>query len=68
MTVKMQGPDNHGGFSHDGESYTPDADGFIDVPHAALDDAFAHGFSVAPEAEKKAADKPEKKTAGKKDE
>lgn len=49
MTVKMQGPDNHGGFSHDGESYTPDTSGLIEVPHEAVTAAFDHGFALVAE-------------------
>ena len=49
MTVKMQGPGNHGGFSHDGVAYEPGADGLIQVPHEAVAAAFDHGFALVPE-------------------
>jgi len=69
-TAKLKGPDNHGGFSHQGVSYEPDATGHIDVPHEALNEAFSHGFALAMEqqdddqdAEAKAAKKSGRKTA-----
>lgn len=48
MTARLKGPENHGGFSHDGVSYEPDADGIIEVPHEAVTAAFSHGFTLVP--------------------
>ncbi len=43
--MKLQGPKNNGGFSHEGTSYEPDADGCIDVPPEVTGFALSHGFS-----------------------
>lgn len=50
MTARLKGPENHGGFSHNGTSYAPDADGIIEVPHDAVEAAFSHGFTLLPAA------------------
>ena len=47
-TARLKGPDNHGGFSHEGVSYAPDAEGLVEVPHEALEAAFSHGFTLVP--------------------
>jgi hypothetical protein len=49
MTVKMKGPEGHSGLSHQGNSYEPDADGVIEVPHEALGEAMNHGFVILAE-------------------
>jgi hypothetical protein len=49
MTMKLQGPHNNGGFTHEGICYEPDADGCIDVPGDVATFAFSHGFFHAPE-------------------
>lgn len=49
MTVKMQGPADHGGLSHQGTSYAPDENGVIVVPHEAVNAAFEHGFTLVTE-------------------
>jgi hypothetical protein len=49
IMTKMQGPENAGGFSHDGQSYDADEDGVIDVPAHITSHAEAHGFKVITE-------------------
>jgi hypothetical protein len=49
MKARMKGPHGHGGLSHKGVSYTPDADGIIEVPQEAVEDAFSHGFTLVGE-------------------
>jgi len=47
-TIRLQGPDNFGGFSHAGESYAPDEDGVIEVPaHVPTEVLRAHGLKAA---------------------
>jgi hypothetical protein len=48
MTMKLQGPENNGGFTHEGTSYEPDADGCIEVPGPVAPFAFSHGFVHSP--------------------
>ncbi len=48
MTVKMKGPEGHSGLSHQGNSYVPDADGVIEVPHETVGEAINHGFTIIP--------------------
>ena len=52
--AKLKCPDNAGGLSFDGAEFTPDADGIVDVPEAAVADALNHGFTIFTEADKKA--------------
>ena len=42
--MKLQGPENNGGFTHEGATYEPDADGCIDVPPELTGFAVSHGF------------------------
>jgi hypothetical protein len=43
--VRLQGPENCGGFSHAGISYQADEDGVIEIPVGeAVTDAYSHGF------------------------
>ena len=51
--MKLQGPENCGGFTHDGTTYEPDEAGCIDIPddnEPAIVASFSHGFTQAPEA------------------
>ena len=44
-TVRLQGPENCGGFSHAGVSYQADEDGVIEIPVGeAVTHAYSHGF------------------------
>jgi hypothetical protein len=46
--IRLQGPENFGGFSHDGESYVADEDGVIEVPpHLPTEVLVAHGLKPA---------------------
>ena len=46
--IRLQGPENFGGFSHAGQSYTPDDDGVIEVPaHLPTEVLAAHGLKPA---------------------
>ena len=65
-TARLKGPENHGGFSYQGVSYGPDADGTVDAPHEALDAAFSHGFTLAPTADAAGDSDAEEKSARKK--
>lgn len=55
--MRLEGPENCGGFSHEGLGYDVDAAGCIDIPddnEAAIVAAFSHGFAqVAEPAPKK---------------
>jgi hypothetical protein len=43
--VRLQGPENCGGFSHAGISYQADEDGVIEIPVGeAVTHAYSHGF------------------------
>jgi hypothetical protein len=43
--VRLQGPENCGGFSHGGQSYQADEDGVIEIPVGeAVTAAYSHGF------------------------
>lgn len=43
--IRLQGPENCGGFSHAGISYPADEDGVIEVPVGeAVSHAYSHGF------------------------
>lgn len=42
--MKLQGPDNNSGFTHEGISYEPDENGCIDLPPEVVGFAFSHGF------------------------
>jgi len=46
--IRVQGPENFGGFSHDGQSYVPDDEGVIEVPaHLPTEVLRAHGLKPA---------------------
>jgi hypothetical protein len=47
--VKMQGPANSSGFTHDGISYDADENDIIEVPSHIIDHAKPHGFSLITE-------------------
>ena len=48
--IRLQGPENFGGFSHEGQSYVPDDDGVIEVPaHLPTHVLVAHGLKPAAE-------------------
>lgn len=48
-TIRVKGPANFGGFSHDGESYAPDDEGVIEVPaHLPSDVLASHSLTDAP--------------------
>lgn len=47
MSVNLKGPANHGGFSFNGTSFTPNEAGEITIPHEAVEAARSHGFVVA---------------------
>jgi hypothetical protein len=47
--VKMQGPDNSSGFSHDGVIYEADDKDIIEVPSHIVEHAKPHGFSLITE-------------------
>lgn len=52
--MRLQGPENCGGFSHEGIAYEVDEAGRIDIPddnEAAILAAFSHGFAQVAEAE-----------------
>jgi len=54
--MRLLGPENCGGFNHDGIAYSVDAAGCIDIPddnEAAITAAASHGFAQIPEAEPK---------------
>ena len=43
--IRLQGPHNFGGFSHDGQNYEADEDGVIEVPaHLPTEVLLAHGL------------------------
>ena len=51
--MKMKGPENCGGFSHEGTTYEVDDKGCIDIPddsEGAIVAAMSHGFAQEPEA------------------
>jgi hypothetical protein len=48
-TIKLQAPDNCGGFSHEGTLYTPDANGCIEFPRHLAYLAYSHGFTAVSE-------------------
>ena len=46
--IRVQGPENFGGFSHEGVGYTPDDDGVIEVPaHLPTEVLLSHGLKPA---------------------
>jgi len=50
--MRLQGPENCGGFSHEGQAFEVDATGCIEIPddnEAAIVAAFSHGFAQAAE-------------------
>lgn len=52
--MRLKGPENCGGFNHEGKAYDVDAAGCIDIPddnEAAIVAAMSHGFTQAVEAE-----------------
>ena len=54
--MKLQGPENCGGFSHEGHAFGVDGAGCIEIPddnEAAIVAAFSHGFTQAAEPEAK---------------
>jgi hypothetical protein len=53
--MKLQGPENCGGLSHEGQSFEADEHGCIEIPddnEPAIVAAFSHGFAQAAEAKK----------------
>lgn len=54
--MKLQGPENNSGFSHEGAIYEPDVDGCIDVPPEITGFAASHGFSPITEATQEPSD------------
>jgi hypothetical protein len=54
--MKLQGPENCGGFSHEGQAFGVDGAGCIEIPddnEAAIVAAFSHGFAQVAEPEAK---------------
>jgi hypothetical protein len=52
--MRLQGPENCGGFSHEGHAFEVDATGCIEIPddnEAAIVAAFSHGFAQVAETE-----------------
>ena len=52
--MRLIGPENCGGFSHDGIAFEVDGAGCIVIPddnEAAIVAAFSHGFAQVPDAE-----------------
>ena len=54
--MKLQGPENCGGLSHEGQAFEADEHGCIEIPddnEPAIVAAFSHGFAQAVEPEAK---------------